>query len=80
MSGSTLRKHLTAKQERSMTQDFVKIREEYDVRNNSDAVVVWAQQQIAAGKEAELVDELVTAAKTVSVPKRSVPWDDTTGH
>ncbi len=79
-SGSTLRKHLTAAQERKMTQAFVPIRQEYEIRNNSDAVIVWVQQQIADGKEADFAQDLVALAKSVTVPKRSEPWDDAAGH
>lgn len=79
-SGSTLRKHLTTAQERKMTQAFVAIREEYDIRNNSDAVIVWVQQQIEAGKADEFDQQLVELAGSIVVPKRESPWDDQTGH
>lgn len=78
--GHTLRKHLSAAQERKMTQAFVPIRTEYEIRNNSDAVIVWAQQQIEAGKGDELPERLVELAGTVVVPKRETPWDDQAGH
>lgn len=79
-SGSTLRKHLTTAQERKMTQAFVAIRDEYEIRNNSDAVIVWVQQQIADGKGDDFSDELVQLAQSVEVPKRTEPWDDEKGH
>lgn len=79
-SGSTLRKHLTTAQERKMTQAFVAMRKEYDISNNSDAVLVWVQSQIAAGKEADFDDRLIELANSVTVPKRAVPWDDESGH
>ena len=79
-SGHTLRKHLTAAQERKMTQAFVGIREEYDIRNNSDAVIVWVQQQVDAGKGDDLDDRLVDLAGSIVVPKREAPWNDETGQ
>ncbi len=79
-SGHTLRKHLSAAQERKMTQAFVGIRDEYDIRNNSDAVIVWVQQQIADGKGDELPERLVELAESIEVPKREVPWDDESGQ
>lgn len=79
-SGHTLRKHLSAAQERKMTQAFVPIRAEYDIRNNSDAVIVWAQKEIEAGREADLPARLAELAKSVAVPKRATEWDDQTGH
>lgn len=79
-SGATLRKHLTAAQERKMTQAFVDIRDRYEIRNNSDAVIVWVQEQIAAGKGDDFDPELVEIAKQVTVPERKEPWDDEKGH
>ncbi len=79
-SGHTLRKHLTAAQERKMTQAFVGIRDEYDIRNNSDAVIVWVQQQIEAGKGDDFAKKLVELAESIEIPKREVPWDDQKGE
>lgn len=68
--GHTLRRLLTDKQDRQMLNVFVKIRDEYAITNNSDAVIVWAQQQIAAGKEEGIDPELVEVAKRVTIPRR----------
>lgn len=79
-SGHTLRKHLSTKQEKQMTGKFVAIREAYDIRNNSDAVIVWVQQQIAAGKGDEFDKKLIELAESVVVPKREAAWDDEKGQ
>jgi hypothetical protein len=70
-AGHTLRRLLSDKQDRQMLSVFVKIRDEYEIMNNSDAVVVWAQQQIAAGNEKDLDPELVEVAKRVTIPRRA---------
>ncbi len=79
-SGHTLRKHLTTAQERKMTQAFVPIRTEYDIRNNSDAVLVWVQQLIADGKADDIHPRLLELAEQVHIPKRETPWDDEAGQ
>jgi hypothetical protein len=79
-SGNTLRRLLTDKQDRAILNSFVKIRDEYAVTNNNDVVIVWAQQQMEAGKGDELDPELRKQAEEIQIPKRETPWDDEKGH
>jgi hypothetical protein len=69
----TLRRFLTAAQDKALTAKMVKIRDEHEVANNDDVVVVYVQQLMAEGKEAELDPRLVAACKGVHVPKRTTP-------
>ena len=80
MTGHTLRRLLTAAQDKALTARFVKLREEYAVESNSDAVLAYAQELIAQGKEAELNPELAKLAKATAIPKRGRPWDDAKDH
>lgn len=80
VSGHTLRRLLTTAQDKLFIAKALKIRDEYQVASNSDAVLVLAQQLIAEGKEAELNPELVQLAKTTVVARRARPWDDTLDH
>lgn len=73
-AGHTLRKYLTDKQDKQMLNHFVKIRDEYAIANNSDAVVVWAQMQIADGKKDDLHEKILEAAETTQIPKRDGPF------
>ncbi|HUR61151.1 MAG TPA: hypothetical protein VM286_02140 [Candidatus Thermoplasmatota archaeon] len=69
----TLRRYLTAAQDKALTARMVKIREEYQVANNDDVVLVYAQTLLAEGKEPELDPKLVEAARHASVPRRTTP-------
>ncbi len=78
--GHTLRRLLTAAQDKALTAKFVKLRSEYAIESNSDAVIVFAQEVIASGKETELNAELAKLAKATHIPKRTRPWDDEKDH
>ncbi|HLF17178.1 MAG TPA: hypothetical protein VI796_07095 [Candidatus Thermoplasmatota archaeon] len=80
ISSHTLRRFLTAAQDKLLTAKFTKIRDEYRVESNSDAVLAFAQQLIAEGKEKELSPELVKLAKATVIPKRGRPFDDARDH
>jgi hypothetical protein len=69
----TLRRLLTTPQDKLFIARGVKIRDEYQVANNDDVVVVLAQQLIAEGKEPELDQKLAELAKRTVVPKRVRP-------
>lgn len=77
--GHTLRKHLTAAQDKALTAKMVKIREEYEVANNDDVVLVFAQGLLAEGKEMELDPHLAKAAKAATIARRARPFDPTPG-
>jgi hypothetical protein len=66
----TLRRYLTVAQDKVFLAKGVKIRDEYEVANNDDVVIVLAQQWIADGKESEIAPELVKEAKKAVIPKR----------
>lgn len=80
IGGHTLRRYLTAAQDKAWIAKALKIRTEYAVESNSDTVLVYAQDLIAQGKEAELNPALVKLAKATVIPKRERPWDDTRDH
>ncbi len=67
----TLRKHLTGAQDRLLTAKMVKIRDEWDVSNNDDVVLVFCQDLIAQGKAAELAAPLVEAAGKAQLRRRT---------
>jgi hypothetical protein len=69
----TLRRMLTTPQDKLFIARGVKIRDEYQVANNDDVVIVLAQQLIAEGKEAELDPKLAELAKRTAVPRRAPP-------
>jgi ribosomal protein L18E len=69
----TLRRFLTTPQDKALTAKMVKIREEYQVANNDDVVIVYAKMLMAEGKEAELDPKLAEAAKQASIPRRTTP-------
>lgn len=69
----TLRRHLTQAQDKTLTAQMVRIRAEYETANNDDVVVVWVQQQVAAGKASEFDPRLLEAAGKAVVPKRTTP-------
>ncbi|HET6398882.1 MAG TPA: hypothetical protein VFH47_04950 [Candidatus Thermoplasmatota archaeon] len=71
MGGHTLRKHFTAAQDKAFIARALKIRDAYQTANNDDVAIVFVQEQIAAGKEAEFDPKLVELAKRVQVPKRA---------
>ncbi len=75
--GHTYRKWLTPAQDKKMTGAFPKIREEFEVFNNNDAVIVFAQQLIESGKDDDLHDDLRKLAETVTIAKRAVPFEET---
>ena len=66
----TLRRLLTTAQDKTLTAQMVKVRDEYEVANNDDVVLAWVQAQVAAGKAAEFDPRLVEAAGKASIPKR----------
>lgn len=66
----TLRRYLTTAQDKLFIARGVKIRDEYQVANNDDVVVVLAKQLMAEGKEPELDPKLAELAKNTVVPKR----------
>jgi hypothetical protein len=80
IGGHTLRRYLTAAQDKLLTAQFTKVRAEWAVENNSDATIVFAQRLIAEGKEAELHPELAKIAKATAIPKRARPFDDARDH
>jgi hypothetical protein len=67
----TLRRFLTAAQDKALTAQMVKVRDEYEVANNDDVVLAWVQGQVAAGKAAEFDARLVEAAGKAAIPKRA---------
>lgn len=66
----TLRRFFTVAQDKQFIAKALKIRDEYEVANNDDVVVVLVQLWLAEGKQAELDPKLVEAAKKAVVPKR----------
>lgn len=78
-SGHTLRRYFTPAQDRLFIAKSLKVRDEYDVQNNDDVVVVLVQQWIADGKEAEIDPKLVAIAKQTKIPKRAKPFDSVPG-
>lgn len=66
----TLRRYLTVAQDKQFIAKALKIRDEYEVANNDDVVVVLVQQWLAEGKAAEVDPKLAEAAKKAVVPKR----------
>lgn len=74
-NGATLRRFLTEKQDKKVLQQFIKIREQWQVTNNNDVVIVWAKLMMEEGKEDELHSELVTVAKNAQIKKRDGPFE-----
>jgi len=69
----TLRRYLTAAQDKLFIARGLKIRDEFEVANNDDVTIVLAQQLIAEGKEPELDPKLAELAKRTTIPKRTGP-------
>lgn len=67
----TLRRMLTTAQDKALTAQMVKIRDEYETANNDDVVLVYVKAQMALGKEAEFDPKLVEMAKAANIPKRT---------
>ena len=67
----TLRKHLSVAQDKLFIAKALKVRDEYQVANNDDVVLVLVQQWIADGKQAEIDPKLVEAAKKTVIAKRA---------
>ncbi|MHB8632709.1 MAG: hypothetical protein ACYDBQ_01900 [Thermoplasmatota archaeon] len=80
VSGHTLRRYLTTAQDKLFIARALKIRQEYQIASNSDAVIVLAKGLIAEGKEAELAPDLVKIAKATDIPRRARAWDDALDH
>ena len=78
--GKMLRKHLSAKQDKSVLNKMVRIREEYDVANNDDVIVVWAQMMEEEGKGDEVPAPVREVAKRTVIPKRDRPFGETPQH
>ena len=70
----TLRRLLTQAQDKALTARMVKIRDEHEVANNDDVVIVFVQELLEQGKQAEVDPKLVEAAKGVRIRKRSGPF------
>ena len=66
----TLRRMLTVAQDKQFIAKGVKIRDEYEVANNDDVVLVLVQQWVAEGKAAEVDPKLVEAAAKATFRKR----------
>jgi hypothetical protein len=66
----TLRRFLTTAQDKLFIAKGTKVRDEYEVANNDDVVLVLVQQWIADGKESEIDPKLAELAKKAVVPKR----------
>jgi hypothetical protein len=79
VGGHTLRRYLTTAQDKLFIAKALKIRDEYDVSNNDDVVLLLVQHWLAEGKEAEIDPRLVALAGKASIRKRSVPFDATPG-
>ena len=69
----TLRKMLTTLQDKQLTAQMVKVREEYQTANNDDVVLAYVKAQVAAGKAAEFDPKLVDLANKAVIPKRTSP-------
>ena len=66
----TLRRYLTVAQDKQFIAKGTKIRDEYQVANNDDVVLVLVQLLIAEGKEPEVDPKLAELAKKAVIPKR----------
>lgn len=71
MGGHTLRRAFTTAQDKLFIAQALKIRDAYETYNNDDVALVFVQQQIAAGKEAEFDAKLAELAKKTVIPKRT---------
>ncbi len=78
--GKMLRKLLTAQQDKKCMSQMVKIRDRFEVANNDDVILAWVKIQIEEGKGDDLHPDIVSAANRVTIPERTVPWDDQKGH
>ncbi len=67
----TLRRYLTAAQDKLFIAKGLKIRDQFDVTNNDDVVLALVQQWIAEGKEAEIAPKLVEAARKTAIARRA---------
>ncbi len=66
----TWRRYLTVAQDKQYIAKALKIRDEYEVANNDDVVLVLVQQWVADGKAAEVDPKLVEAAARATIRKR----------
>lgn len=66
----TLRRYLTVAQDKQFIAKGTKIRDEYQVANNDDVVLVLVQLLIAEGKEPEVDPKLAELAKKAVIAKR----------
>ena len=73
----TLRKLLTAKQDKQVLNKMVRIRDEFEVANNDDIILIWVRQQVEAGDTEDIDPRLIEAAHNVRIPKRTTPVDKT---
>ncbi len=69
-NGATLRRFLTGKQDKQCLNRFTQIRDEYEVTNNNDVVVVYCLQLIDEGKQDELDPRLVQIVQNYRVLQR----------
>ncbi len=74
-SSHTLRRFLTAKQDKECLNKFVRLREEFEVANNDDVVLLYARMKIDDGKADELDPRLVELAKATEIKPRQGPFE-----
>ncbi|MGB0651998.1 MAG: hypothetical protein ACPGQL_02260 [Thermoplasmatota archaeon] len=67
----TLRRFLTAKQDKMCMNKMTKFRDSHEVANCDDVVILYAQMLIADGKDADLDPELVAIAKQATIAERA---------
>jgi len=72
-SAKTLRKYLTAAQDKKVMNKMVRIRDEYEVANNDDVIVAWVQQELAEGGGDDIHPKLIEVAAHATIPKRDGP-------
>jgi hypothetical protein len=71
----TLRRYLTAQQDKQVMNKMVRIREEYEVANNDDVILAWVQQCVDEGKADGIHEKLLDAAKHAKIGKRTAPFE-----
>ncbi len=69
----TLRKLLTAKQDKQVMNKMVRIRDEYEVANNDDIILAWVKELLAAGTTEGIDQKLIDAAEAATIPPRKTP-------
>ncbi len=74
-SSHTLRRFLTTKQDKECLNKFVRLREQFEVANNDDVVLLYARMKIDEGKADELDPRLLELAKATEIKERNGPFD-----